>query len=213
MSGTRKVNTQHGQVPDPAPAKPDVPEAEAEVEALDVGVRLKALRRLYGVSQRELARRSGVTNGTISLIEQNRVSPTIASLKKVISGFPLSLSEFFGEGIGDAPRSFYRASELTRIRVGDLLFRQVGPFSDERKIQLLHERYEPGADTGESMLVHDGEEAGIVVRGEVEVTVGGRVTILGPGDGYYFQSRLPHRFRNLSDEASEIVSACTPPSF
>jgi len=41
-----------------------------------VGDRLKAVRSMYGLSQRELARRAGVTNSTISTIEQNRVSPS-----------------------------------------------------------------------------------------------------------------------------------------
>ena len=43
---------------------------------IDVGAHLKAVRTMYGLSQRELAKRAGVTNGTISLIEQNRVSPS-----------------------------------------------------------------------------------------------------------------------------------------
>ena len=62
---------------------------------IDVGSHLKAVRTMYGLSQRELAKRAGVTNGTISLIEQNRVSPSISSLKKVLDGIPMSLAEFF----------------------------------------------------------------------------------------------------------------------
>jgi len=54
---------------------------------------------------------------------------------------------------------------------------------------------------------------GKVGLGQIEVTVNGQSRILGPGDAYYFDSRLPHRFRNPGDEECEIVSACTPPSF
>ena len=39
--------------------------------SLDVGARLKVVRKKRGLSQRELAKRAGVTNSTISLIEQN----------------------------------------------------------------------------------------------------------------------------------------------
>ena len=35
---------------------------------LDVGAHLRAVRTMYGLSQRELAKRAGVTNGLISLI-------------------------------------------------------------------------------------------------------------------------------------------------
>ncbi|HEV3179388.1 MAG TPA: helix-turn-helix domain-containing protein, partial [Steroidobacteraceae bacterium] len=53
---------------------------------VDVGTRLRSVRTTFGLSQRELARRAGVTNGLISLIEQNRVSPSVSSLKKVLDG-------------------------------------------------------------------------------------------------------------------------------
>ena len=62
---------------------------------IDLGDRLKTLRKQRGMSQRELAKKAGVTNSTISLIEQNRVSPSIASLKKVLDGLPMTLADFF----------------------------------------------------------------------------------------------------------------------
>ena len=65
--------------------------------------------------------------------------------------------------------------------------------------------------TGRAMLRHDGEEGGIVLRGRIELTVGDRREILGPGDAYHFSSRIPHRFRNPGDEECELISACTPP--
>jgi quercetin dioxygenase-like cupin family protein len=63
------------------------------------------------------------------------------------------------------------------------------------------------------MLRHEGEEGGVVVRGEIELTVGDATRVLRAGDAYAFKSGIPHRFRNLGREACEIVSACTPPSF
>ncbi len=62
---------------------------------MDVGARLQTIRKLKGLSQRELAKRAGVTNSTISMIEKNSVSPSISSLKKVLGGIPMSLVEFF----------------------------------------------------------------------------------------------------------------------
>ena len=58
---------------------------------VDVGARLRALRLMHGLSQRELAKRAGVSNAIISLIEQNRSSPSVGSLKKVLDGLPVSL--------------------------------------------------------------------------------------------------------------------------
>jgi transcriptional regulator with XRE-family HTH domain len=59
-----------------------------------VGQRLQLVRKLYGLSQRELAKKADVANSAISVMEQDSVSPSIASIDKVLSGFPLTLSEF-----------------------------------------------------------------------------------------------------------------------
>ena len=186
----------------------------ARPDGADVGSRLRSLRQLYGFSQRELARRSGVTNAMISMIEQNQVSPSIASLRKLLRGFGLSLSEFFAEEPSVSETIFYRTDEFLRLGTDPgVVLRQVGRGEEGRKLQVLHETYEPGGDTGSDMLGHEGEEAGVVIRGHIEITVGGRTQVLGPGDGYYFQSRLPHRFRNIGDEVCELVSVCTPPTF
>ncbi len=177
----------------------------------NLGTRLRAVREERGLSQRELARRVGVTNGTISLIEQNKTSPSVASLKKVLNGIPMSLSEFFSLELPAPDKVFYKASELLDLTKGKLSFRQVGGNLSNRALQILHEHYAPGADTGKSMLSHESEEGGIVLRGYIELTVGEQRSILGPGDAYLFDSRIPHRFRNIDDEECEIISACTPP--
>ena len=61
------------------------------------------------------------------------------------------------------------------------------------------------------MLEHNAHEGGIVISGELEVTVGSQVKILGAADAYLFDSRVPHRFRNIGNEDAVVVSACTPP--
>lgn len=187
----------------------------------DVGARLRAIREQKGLSQRQLAQRAGVTNGTISLIEQNRTSPSVASLRKVLGGIPMTLAEFFADdSMPPAEQMFFRAAELVELasdipaaRKGHISYRQVGDLRGGRTLQVLYERYEPGADTGagKSMLQHESEEGGIVIEGEIELTVGDHKRILGPGDAYLFDSRIPHRFRNVGDKVCLLVSACTPP--
>jgi len=53
----------------------------------------------------------------------------------------------------------------------------------------------------------------VVVRGTIELTVGGSSRVLQPGEAYYFSSSVPHRFRNPGREECEIISASTPPTF
>jgi transcriptional regulator with XRE-family HTH domain len=185
----------------------------------DVGARLRALREKHSLSQRQLAQRAGVTNGTISLIEQNRSSPSVASLRKVLQGIPITLAEFFGdEELPPSEQIFFKSGDLVELaskiadaRRGKISFRQVGDLRN-RNLQVLHERYEPGADTGDKPhLQHESEEGGVVIKGQIELTVGNHTQLLGPGDAYLFDSRIPHRFRNVGDEECELISACTPP--
>jgi transcriptional regulator with XRE-family HTH domain len=181
--------------------------------SIDVGARLRAIRQLYGLSQRELARRAGVTNGLISLVEMNRVSPSVSSLKKLLDGIPMSMAEFFTGDFNERAPIFYEAGELVEIGNEEVSLKLVAAQRPGRQMTLLHERYAPGAGTGEEMLEHRGEECGVVIRGRIEVTVGGNTRTLGPGEAYYFNSNLPHRFHNPGREPCEIVSCSTPPTF
>ncbi|MZR29075.1 cupin domain-containing protein [Sneathiella litorea] len=179
----------------------------------DLGARLRSLRVQHGFSQRELAKRAGVTNGTISMIEQNRTSPAVGSLKKVLDGFPIGLSDFFANDFSPRSKIFFDRQELTEISDGKISYRQVGRDLTGKALQVLHEVYAPGADTGRNMLSHQGEEAGVIVKGKLEVTVGADKKILKAGDAYYFESHRPHRFRAVGEEEVVVVTACTPPSF
>jgi mannose-6-phosphate isomerase-like protein (cupin superfamily)/DNA-binding XRE family transcriptional regulator len=168
---------------------------------------------MYGLSQRELAKRAGVTNGLISLIEQNRVSPSVSSLKKVLDGIPMALADFFTLDLGGKPQVFFPREEMANMGSANVELRLVGGRLGQRGMSILHERYAPNADTGEEMLTHAGEQGGVVVKGKIELTVGGESRVLGAGDAYYFKSSMPHRFRNVGREECEIVSASTPPTF
>ena len=102
--------------------------AMAEIaDDFDLGQRLRGLRELHGLSQRELAKRAGVSNAVISLIEQNRNNPSVGMLKKVLAGFPLSLADFFALDLAPREQVFYQAEELTEIAGGKVSYRQVGP--------------------------------------------------------------------------------------
>jgi transcriptional regulator with XRE-family HTH domain len=180
---------------------------------MDIGKRLKTLRVERQISQRELARRTGVANASISQIESNKLSPTIGALKRILDGFPIRLADFFDEGWGGQTQIFFSAEQLVDIGDRGVSFRQIGAAQDNNAIQLLHEKYKPGASTGKIALRHEGEECGLILKGRLQVEVGSQKRILKAGDAYYFNSQKPHRFKNVGTEDCELVSACTPPSF
>ena len=112
---------------------------------MDVGVRLQTIRKLKGLSQRELAKRAGVTNSTISMIEKNSVSPSISSLKKVLGGIPMSLVEFFSPDFeqDSDTQVVYKASELIDISDGAVSMKLVGKAHPSRAIAFLDENDHP----------------------------------------------------------------------
>src|SRR5215470_6561189 len=123
------------------------PEESLRLMSIDVGARLRGIRTTFGLSQRELARRAGVTNGLISLIEQNRVSPSVSSLKKVLDGVPMSLAEFFTLDLATPPQTFFGADELVELGNQEVSLRLVAAQRPGRQLTILHERYAAGAGT------------------------------------------------------------------
>lgn len=188
------------------------------MQDFDVGARLKQVRIAAGLSQRGLAARAGVPHGQISLVETNTSSPSIASLRKILGGVPMTLSEFFESDRSPKDRVVFRNKELLDLtsRIGSskgrarIALRQVGD-ARAHNLQILHERYTAGADTGPTMLEHSAHEGGVVISGSLEVTVGSHVYVLRTGDAYLFDSRVPHRFRNPGTDDAVVISACTPP--
>nr|WP_120010638.1 cupin domain-containing protein [Pseudoroseomonas vastitatis] len=179
-----------------------------------VGGKLRALRQRRGLGMRELALRSGISHSAISQIERERMSPSVDTLGAILGALGTTLSSFFADLESALPaRPFYKAEELVEIGRGDRIsYRLVGMDHPNRRMLMLAERYAPGAHT-EAVIAHNAEEAGIVTQGAVEVTVDGRSRILRKGDAYYFDSRLPHSFRNVDAAVSEIISAITPPTY
>jgi transcriptional regulator with XRE-family HTH domain len=162
--------------------------------SVDGGARLRYVRTLHKLSQRELAKRAGVTNSAISLIGANQTNPSVGALKRILDGIPIGLAEFFALEPVQTRKAFYRVDGLVEIGRGAISLRQVGEHLFGRSLQMLKERYEPGSDTGRILLVHDGEEGGIVISGRLGVTVDAERKVLGP-------------------DACEVVSAYTPLTF
>ena len=178
----------------------------------DVGPRLRSLRNLRGISQRELAKRCGVTHSSLSLIEQGKVSPSVSSLKKILDAIPISVGDFFTFELESRNQVFYSVDELPNVATNAVIYRLVGANRENRALSFMIETYPPGADSGREMIAHRGEEAGVVLEGRIEITIGAQVRELCPGEAYYFDTHVPHRFRNTGDEPCRLVSCCTPAS-
>lgn len=78
---------------------------------MDIGKKIKSLRKKKGLTLQELSQRSGVSPGYISMLERGfKKSPTIEVLKKLAAGLEVNLSELIGEEIVN-----FEADEKTKI--------------------------------------------------------------------------------------------------
>jgi len=180
-----------------------------------IGRHVKELRSRRNLSVRELASRSGISHATVSLLERDRPSPTIDTLAAIADALGTTLIGFLrGVEPGFSYSPFYNQEELMEIgEQKSISYLVVGGNHPDRQILMMYETYEIGADTGKVGLSHKAQEAGFVLSGKIEITVGVQSRVLEKGDAYYFDSVLPHRFRNVGKTKAEIISAVTPPTY
>ncbi|MCD9459861.1 helix-turn-helix domain-containing protein [Marinibactrum halimedae] len=171
----------------------------------DIGERLRFIRDVRGWSQRQLARRAGVTNSAISQMEQGRISPSVASLKKVLDGIPISLADFFSLDLKAQARCFYPHNSMPNSGVQGVISKLVGFDKPNRGLSMEWQSLPPGSDTGSSLITADEDRAGVVFSGAIELTVGVDSSLMGPGDGFYLCALRPYRIRNLSEEPCIIA--------
>ncbi|MEG0007531.1 MAG: HTH-type transcriptional regulator PuuR [Aeromonas sp.] len=201
----------------------DNPGAEQEVEPgpnkrtdegseRSMGERLAATRRRLGLSQRRVAELSGLTHGAICMIEQNKVSPSVASLQKLLSVYELPMSRFFAEEEARAPSVVIKSDQLIELGSQGVSMKLVHNGNNRRQLGFMLETYAPGTDTG-GQVKHLGEEVGTVLEGSVLLTLAGQTYQLSAGDSYVIDTGEPHSFSNPSGQTCRIVSAHTPASF
>lgn len=171
----------------------------------EISVRLQQVRKIYGLSQRELAKRAGVTNSSVSMIEQGRVSPSLSSLEKLLKGIPMSLKDFFSIDLDDSSKCFFRGYQMFSRTDQHVDYYRLAENKEDNRSQLTYEVYSPKSDTGEAMLVDRGRSSGFIVQGELNVIINSQADTLEAGDGFIVEPGHPYRFRNISDAKAILV--------
>lgn len=180
-----------------------------------VGKNIAQLRKEYGLSQRELAEKAGITHSAISSIENAKVSPSVSSLHKIVNVFSLSLSDFFTlEQQADQPiKVVVKPEDLIEMGSATVSMKLVCNGSKKQDIGFLVEEYAAKSTTGVPQIQHKGEEVGTVLEGEIELEYNSEIYQLKQGDCYVIDTAIPHKFTNDSNEICKIISAHTPTTF
>lgn len=179
---------------------------------LSIGDRLTQMRLAKGFSQRKLAQKAGITNTTVSAIEHDKVSPSIATLEALLKVLDSSLAAFFNAHEETLTKVVIPREELINIGSDEAAHYLVYNGNPHRKLGFLIEEYQPHSRT-EEKISHEGEEAGTVIEGEITVQLGMEIYHLKAGDSYVFNTAIPHTFINETDSMTKIISAHTPTTY
>lgn len=191
----------------------DVASPTGRDHAFDVGSRLRQVRMQRSLSVTEVARLSGLTRSFLSQVENGRVSPSVASLQKIVTALDMTLSALFARPAESRP--LVRKRDRPRLHyAGTGVDEELLSPSLAGKLQVMWTRIDPGGGSGYEDYTHDAdEECIVVIRGGLEVTVEGQVYSLEEGDAITFGSRLPHHWHNAGDCPAECVWIITPPRY
>lgn len=175
---------------------------------VEVGQRLRGLRRSANLSLETVAGRTDLSVGFLSQIERGLSSPSLRVLATLADVFGVGIAALFGRddaepGQGIVTRAIERA-ELKLWRTG-ISKQLLHPTGSDGRLNLFLVHMEPGGSTGDELYTHDGEEAGLVLEGEMTLTVDDETWTLKTGDSFRFASRRPHRFGNPARDAKAVV--------
>jgi transcriptional regulator with XRE-family HTH domain len=186
----------------------------------DIFDSIKKLRKAKGITLQEMSNRTGISLNHLSQIERGRINPSIGTLKKITNTLDVP---FMSLGNGERSPSVPTPQKKLEVVRQDSRKMLVFPKSKtkvylltpdlKRKLEVILSESEPDELGSDEWYSHEGEEFGLVLEGELEVTVDGEVCILGEGDSVYFQSHLPHRMRRVGDKRCKSIWVVTPPSF
>ncbi len=177
---------------------------DADEADIRVGRRVRALRIARNLSLADLAARAGISIGALSQIERGMTSLRVRVIWPLAAALDVEPSALI---VADEAEE----NDLYCVRAGK---RRPLPVQSEGIAKDLLSppgavltgmlvTVEPGGGT--EGYAHSGHEFGLVVEGEIELTVDSTRYLLKTGDSFAFKSTLLHAFRNTRAERCSIV--------
>jgi transcriptional regulator with XRE-family HTH domain len=182
---------------------------------LNMGSKVKELRKAKGLGLKEVSKKLGLSPSLLSQIENDKVTPSIATLFKIANFLGKKTSFFLDDYTKERQVGSHVVKKAERTilhsKNSKIRYELLNPKLNNAKVEFLEVILEKGCETG--TYTHDGEEYGIVLTGKLEVILDGHQYVLGQGDSIAFDSSRPHGFRNLSGGETRVIWAISPPTF
>lgn len=177
-----------------------------------VGPELRRRRLELGLSLRELAEAAELSTGFLSQLENDQVSPSLASLERICKALRIPVFELLSSDDRDP---VVRAGNRPVRRLGSTGTRaelltnfdnwQMLPFT---RTLAVGEKYEAVP------IERAREEWMYVLSGTAEVYLRGQDPhLLEPGDSIHFASSRLEAVNSIGNEPLELICMMTPPAF
>ncbi|MDE2591848.1 MAG: helix-turn-helix transcriptional regulator [Actinomycetales bacterium] len=193
--------------PKPENREKKQPPAASKAE-IPIGGILRAARLAKNLTLGQVASASGLTQGFVSKLERDQVSPSVASLVSVCAALGIRVGELF-----DPPESaIVRAGQGAQINFGGSDAREYLLSSgNQTNIEVVHSKVAPGGSGGDELYSLNCEvEFVYVLAGTLDVILGPEHHILNSGDAMTFRGRDAHTWRNPTDAPLELLWVLSP---
>jgi transcriptional regulator with XRE-family HTH domain len=178
----------------------------------EVGPRLRQLREQKNMSARHVADLAGVSAAYLSRLENGHVSPTVATLARLVAAMGETMATLFQDAPGPEP-TVVRRDQRHLMRSRGVLDSQVTPGWATR-LEILESLVDPGKGSSGRLHTHAGEEECVLVlEGELDLFLGADHHRLELGDSATFSCHTPHRWRNSSSRPARVLWIITPASY
>ena len=186
------------------------PDVATEV---DVGERLREIRRQRRATLKTVAERSGLSESFLSQVERGRSNASIASLRRIADALGVSVADLFEPAGPPRPRVL-RRDDRPALNFGVLGRKLLLTPKPLQNLEVFVGELDPGGSTGTEPYTHgDSEELCVVLSGTVELELGGEIHELDEGDSIDYRSSTPHRISNVGDDVAEVMWIISPPSY
>ena len=170
-----------------------------------VGRAIRALRHGKGMTMQELAIAAGVSVGMLSQIERDQANPSLRILSQLRTALGAPISALFEEPRSTSQDASFvrRADHRPWLDLGYLRKELLSPGGPQSlKFMILHI---PPLGSSDKPMSYPAEKGGMVLEGEIVLTVAGTAARLQEGDSFLFDSMDPHSFRNPLETPARVL--------
>jgi len=178
------------------------------------GSKLREIREREGITMKDVAERSHVSESLISQIERNKVSPSIDTLLAVCDVLGIDMEYLFRDYRKDKSVRIVKKDERKSVQSPGILYQQLSVLADPTDVHAIEAfllEVETGAEKGSDEFGHPGKEFGFILQGTGEFHYGTQVYSLTEGDSITYTSDIPHVLKNTGMGVLKAVWIITPP--